>query len=390
MKMVVFLVFLMGCSLPEIKRDRVQQFETHEEFENLVNIKDLNAPEDLKKKEKKQADKIQIEKRSEKKTSQGVKDELIKQDKSKSIEKTDIKRKEQEKKSKKVIKKDKVKKTQQITKKAALKRLPEIEDQEGFMGRRPLEDPFRAGEKAKLKVSYFGIPAGYLILEVLPFSEVNNQKSYHFQVSIQTLSAFNWIYTVDDRVETFLDFETLLPSTYTLKVKETSQIIDARTFFNWNKLQGTYWQNKYTKKKGEEKKKITWDFEPYSQNVFSAIFYMRVFQFTPNKELAFRVADYDKNVIFRGKVVRRETLKTSIGEIKTVVIQPQIEFDGIFEPVGDIFIWLTDDVRKIIVRIESKIKIGKLVAEIEELVLGDQGSNLDNHNPENLEKTVAK
>jgi hypothetical protein len=59
-----------------------------------------------------------------------------------------------------------------------------------------------------------------------------------------------------------------------------------------------------------------------------------------------------------------------LGELKTVVVKPKIELNGHFRPVGDIFIWLTDDERKYIVRIESKIQIGTIVTAIKALQPG--------------------
>lgn len=54
----------------------------------------------------------------------------------------------------------------------------------------------------------------------------------------------------------------------------------------------------------------------------SAAYYMRLFKYEIGKTLAFRVADEGKNMVFKGEVVRRERLKSPIGELDTVVIKP--------------------------------------------------------------------
>ena len=246
-------------------------------------------------------------------------------------------------------------------------RVPEIEDSIGFNGRRPLKDPFRVGERVKLQISYFGVVAGFLTLEVLPFVEVNGRKSYHFVTSIQSNESFEWIYAVDDRAETFVDYEDLRPHTFNLDVKESKQLLQAKSYFDWDKMSSYYWEKRYTKAKGEEEREMEWQVEPFAQNVFSAAFYMRVFQYEPGKELAFRVANKKSNLVFRGKILRRETIDTKVGKIRTIVIKPEFEIGGLFQPVGDIYFWLTDDDRKLVVKIESKIRIGKLVGEVVEL-----------------------
>ncbi len=119
-------------------------------------------------------------------------------------------------------------------------------------------------------------------------------------------------------------------------------------------------------------KKIDWEIKPFSQNVISAIFYLRTFQLVPGKKLAFHVADEGKNIIFNGTVLRKEELDTDVGKLKTVVVKPEFEVDGVFKPVGDILVWLTDDERKLVVRIESKIKIGTIVGKVKSIEPGIQ------------------
>lgn len=243
----------------------------------------------------------------------------------------------------------------------------DVEDQAGFDGRRPVKDPFRVGETVVHDVNYnlLNISAGTLTMKVDPFVEVNGRKSYSFVTELQTYPAFSrFVYSVADKATALMDFELLIPRVFTLHVKESSQIKEAKSFFDYDTLKAHYWENKVTQKDGAEEKKLDWDILPFSQNMFSAIYYMRVFQWETGKEYAFRVSDDRENLIFRGTAVRREVLDTEIGKRPCVVVKAEIMTKGIFKPVGDIFIWLSDDDRKLVLRIESKIKIGTLVSEV--------------------------
>lgn len=244
------------------------------------------------------------------------------------------------------------------------KRQPDIEDDEGFNGRRPVVDPFHVGEVVTHDVHYFKVSAGTLKLKVAPFVNVNGRKAYNFVTEIKSSSMFSSVYSVDDKVDNFVDFETLVPRVFTLHVKETSQLREARMIFDEKALKATYWEKKVTEKSGEEEKKQNWDILPYSQNVFSAAFYMRVFQWDVGKEISFRVADDEQNLVFKAKCLRRETLDTALGPKKALVIKPEVTLKGAFKPVGDIYIWLSDDEYKHVLRIESKIKIGTIVSEV--------------------------
>ncbi len=248
------------------------------------------------------------------------------------------------------------------------KHLPELEGSVGFNGRRPIVDPFVVGERVRLKLSYFNVVAGYMDVEVLPFVEVNGRKSYHLQITGKSNSFFSNIYSVDDKAETFLDYETMTPYNMSISVKETKQLREIRSYFDWKKKKCFYWEKKITKKSGLEERNFNWDIMPYSQNVFSAVFYMRTFTLIPGQTISFRVADEKKNMVVKGHVLKRETLTTALGEIKTIKMKPEIEIEGIFKPIGEVYFWMTDDDRKLIVRIESKIKIGTIVASLDELV----------------------
>ena len=249
--------------------------------------------------------------------------------------------------------------------------LPEFEDSTNFNGRRPIADPFRVGEKISYEVSYFGVVAGELTMQVMPFVYVNGRKSYHFKASGQTASVFDMFYVVDDWLETFVDYEKMIPMSYALHVKESKQLRETRCFFNWETLKGSYWDKRITKEDGVEEKKFDWSILEYSQNVFSAPYYMRTFDLSPGKKLIYRLAHENENILVTGTVLRREKLETLAGTFDTVVVKPHIEIGGVFKPIGDIFIWLTDDDRKFIVRIESKIKIGKIIAVVNHLERGE-------------------
>lgn len=251
-------------------------------------------------------------------------------------------------------------------------RQPEIEDAEGFDGRRPLVDPFRVGEKVTLDVSYFNMTAGVMTVETKPFVTVNGQKAYHFELNGNTTSFFSKVYEVQDKAVTYVRYDDLVPLSLSISIKESKQLGETRTFFDWKTKKASYWQKKIIKDKGERSKQIDWEIQPFSQNVISAAYYIRNFKLTPGKKLAFRVADEGKNIVFTAEVLRKEKISTPLGELDTVVIRPRVTADGAFKPIGDILIWITDDDRKFLVKLESKIKIGTIVAKLKSIDKGQE------------------
>lgn len=269
-------------------------------------------------------------------------------------------------KSKKAEKKEAAKPAPAVPK----KRQPELEDSAGFVGRRPINDPFWVGEKTVLSVSYFGVKGGDMTMEVRPFVSVNGKKSYHLAATLVSSAMFAAFYSLDDFGETFVDFDELVPFNFAVKVKETGQLREVRNFFDWSTMKSKFWEKKYTKKHGHQEKKLEWEIEPYTQNIFSAPFYLRVFDLEPGHSYRFRLADEARNFVVTAHVLSREKVTVDAGTFDTVKIRPEVAIDGIFQPMGDVFFWLTDDDRKHYVKIEAKIKIGTLKAEASQILPG--------------------
>lgn len=247
---------------------------------------------------------------------------------------------------------------------------PSIEDGSGFVGRRPAKDPFRVGEKVTMEVSYFSVVAGDMTIETRGFAEVNGRKSYRFAGTAKSTSVFAMFYAIDDWFETFVDFETLVPVSYALHVKETKQLREVRTLFDWVAHKARYFDKKINEEQKLEEKNEEWDIPSFSQNVFSVVYYLRAFDLKPGFKTQIRVAHEGKNLVLSAEAVRKEKISTAAGDFNTIVLKPTISLDGKFTPMGDVFVWLTDDDRKMIVRIESKIKIGKVVGVAKAIDLG--------------------
>jgi hypothetical protein len=67
------------------------------------------------------------------------------------------------------------------------------------------------------------------------------------------------------------------------------------------------------------------------------------------------------------EVIRREKIYTDVGALDTFVVKPSFDVEGKFKPTGENFLWLTADERKFIVRMESKIKIGTIVGNVQKI-----------------------
>lgn len=224
--------------------------------------------------------------------------------------------------------------------------------------------PFKVGEEVTLSATFFGVEAGKIILGVDKFKKYEGKKQYHFYVFGKTSSVFSMFYKVKNKIEALWDPVLKKPRTLAFDVVESKQKYKIRVYFDWLKKRGEYLEEGWSKKKDNYKVKKKWKLEDAAQDFVSAAFYMRTLPFEIGKEHKLTVMEEDKVIEVFFKVDRKEVLKTRVGKFNTIVLKPRFSVKGKFKQVGEISVWLTDDSYRQVVRIESKIKLGTVVAKL--------------------------
>jgi hypothetical protein len=92
----------------------------------------------------------------------------------------------------------------------------------------------------------------------------------------------------------------------------------------------------------------------------SFLFYIRTVPLEVGKTYEFnRYFKPDRNpVVIR--VLRRERVRVPAGSFNAIVLQPIIKTSGIFSEGGQAEIWLTDDDKRMMVQMRSRLSFGSL------------------------------
>ncbi|MCB0348602.1 MAG: DUF3108 domain-containing protein [Bdellovibrionales bacterium] len=225
----------------------------------------------------------------------------------------------------------------------------------------------KPGQSFSILMTYLGMTAGELIFSVKNPVILNDRKSYHFQVEARTLKIFEMIYKVNNVVNTYADYETLVPYSYELDVQETKKVRQARAVFDHKKEEVRYWEKLYSKKDGLKKIDEVWPLHKNAQNAFSAQFFMRTLDFSDKKPKEIWITHNKENLKVVLNVMGEEKVKNKLGEFDCVIVKPTPYLKGKEKSMGEVLYWITKDERKIIVKIEAKIKIGSLKGEIQSL-----------------------
>ena len=103
----------------------------------------------------------------------------------------------------------------------------------------------------------------------------------------------------------------------------------------------------------------------------SLIYHLRTLDLTVGRTQRFTVLADGKVYTLEANVIRRETLKSDAGTFSCVVVEPKMAGGDIFrDEEGQLLIWYSDEARHLPVRIESKVKVGTITANLRGVTAG--------------------
>jgi len=235
-----------------------------------------------------------------------------------------------------------------------------------FENRWTMPPMFQQGEKYRFDITYFGATAGSLELELLEPKQINDRLSYHLRAIARSVSPFTLFYRLNDTVESFVDTEGLFSHKFTVNMDESAQKRDILELYDQKLHKVYYWSKLDHKKKGKHDEQAEIDSAPYTQDGLSAFYYLRTLPLEIGKSYEFPVVNNGKLRTVRVTAIRKEELKTKLGTFNTIVLKPEIALDGAIKTYGDSYVWITDDPRRILLKLDLKIKVGSVVAYLRE------------------------
>ncbi len=177
--------------------------------------------------------------------------------------------------------------------------------------------------------------------------------------SVPLISIF---YEVDDFAQSTLSPDGH-PTKYTLKIREGSHRRDKVTYFNAASKDGS---QKIIYINNLDNERVEYSLEKQAFDPLSAVYKIRKSPLKAGRSEYIDIFDNKKVFNTEVQVLGKERISTPAGEFDTIVIKPILKSEGIFLKSGEIYIWLTDDEKRIPVMIKSKVKIGSVTVELAE------------------------
>lgn len=180
----------------------------------------------------------------------------------------------------------------------------------------------------------------------------------HFSLTSRTLPFFDAIYKVRDRIDSYTD-PALDHSLLYKKTQRGKRVRDIEVVFDWRRDQALYRLGR------EQPRPIS--LKPGTFDPLGAYFFYRRQELRVGGVVARPVSDGEKLVLGQARILGRQRITVPAGTFDTFLVEPNMqEVQGVFEKSSNarLLVWLTSDSRHLLVKAESKVALGSIVAEL--------------------------
>ncbi|MCL1980531.1 MAG: DUF3108 domain-containing protein [Proteobacteria bacterium] len=215
---------------------------------------------------------------------------------------------------------------------------------------------FSGAETLHYAVSWSGgLKIGDIYLDIQ--REQGREDAYLISAKVKDYGPLSVFYPVDDRFACYVGGPMKLPYHYEVVQKEGfGKKITRIARFDQDQRLVWYRKNK------EEEQQISIAGPVY--NEFAAFIITRALALREGDPIVVPTFAERKWHEVQVSLIGRERRKTMFGFKSTLVVQPKMQFKGLYEKDGKTTLWLTDDQCRVPVEIHSRIAIGSLVAEL--------------------------
>jgi hypothetical protein len=223
---------------------------------------------------------------------------------------------------------------------------------------------FQPGERLTYEISWSNIvAAGTVVMEVKSEMLPEGRNVLRFMVTTRSSGAIEKFYPVNDAIQSIFDPQIMQSLSYSLKESHGKRKKHRDLAFDHVR--------KTVVNKQDDDPPETLTVPDPVQDALSMIYYLRTLaDFSIGKVITVNVFDSGKNWSDEITVLGKETIKTPAGEFSTIKVSSSPKYEGNFLNKGEVFIWLTDDSRKVPVVMKSTTSVGAFVSTLTGLKTG--------------------
>lgn len=218
------------------------------------------------------------------------------------------------------------------------------------------------GEWFKFRIHYGFVTAGYATIEVEE-KNLNGTPVYHVQGEGHTTGMTDWVFSVEDYYQSYIDKTNDRPLRFIRKINEGGHTKDIQIDFDHNSQKATINNKKHKEIKVE-------DFPRDAQDMVSAFYYLRnhldVSTIKKGESVMMDMFFDRENYKFKLKFLGRETIKTKFGKVPCMIFRPYVQSGRVFKEKESLTVWVSDDDNKMPILIKGELMVGSIKASLSE------------------------
>lgn len=236
-----------------------------------------------------------------------------------------------------------------------------------------LKKPVWFGETLKYNIGWSFIVAGVAQLQTTRIVDSNGTLAYELRADANSHSIIDALFKVRDINISWLDITAKKSLGYWQSVREGKYARDEWLAFNY--ANNTYNNHRQDRDGNIKTQKMTFEGEEVL-DMLSALYYVRLQPLPEKGEIYFDIVNRQKQYPLKVTVLGKKKVKVKAGEFNCIVVEPQFSGEGIFTAKGkSLKVWLTDDERRLPVKMSVEVFIGSVTAELTEYSLSEQTPN---------------
>ncbi len=226
-------------------------------------------------------------------------------------------------------------------------------------------EALRPGEILTYDVSWSNIvTAGIATMEIKEGTLPDGEQVLRFIATTRSTGLVDKFYRVNDRLESIYDPQTMQSLKFSLnashgkKKRRRELVFDPRQKTVISTL--------------NDDPPETLTILDRTQDALSSLYYLRSRDdLVVGKAIFIPVHDSGKNWSVEVQTLGREHVTTPAGKFSTIKVRTFPQYEGVFMNKGEIFVWFTDDSRRVPVLMQSTISIGSIVSTLTKMEPGE-------------------
>lgn len=220
--------------------------------------------------------------------------------------------------------------------------------------------PFTAGERFTYRLTCLGMEAGIGYLEIGESSVIGGVDCFHFINRIESTGIFSNFFYVRDRIDAYAGRDDLLTRLYKKSETEGKNSDSYTMIFD---------QANNTVTRDDSTIRVL----PNTRDELTTFYYLRTLDLVPGQVFDLPNTDGCQTRTLRITVGKKETINTPAGSFPAIQVSVDMaNAASIFSGKVQAKLWLSDDARRMVIRLETSLAVGSLAADLVEYRLAAQ------------------